>query len=169
MIVTESNEGTKLYLLVGGKGERLSSVTKGKPKPLVEVNHRPFINYVLDSLKGFDITLVCSKDTYWDFKGYENIGLEVINEGYRAGTGGFLIKIAEDAPDSFYVQSGEILLRYGKTDDYEKSETIVLKPGDKFYVPPGLRHQMTGIKNTELFEFSTQHFEDDSYRIIRGD
>ena len=71
--------------------------------------------------------------------------------------------------ETFYVQSGEILLRYGKTDDYEKSETITLKPGDKFYVPPGLRHQMTGIKDTELFEFSTQHFEDDSYRIIRGD
>ena len=71
--------------------------------------------------------------------------------------------------ETFYVQSGEILLRYGKIDDYDTSETIVLKPGDKFYVPPGLRHQMTGIKNTELFEFSTQHFEDDSYRIIRGD
>ena len=64
---------------------------------------------------------------------------------------------------------GKILLRYGNSDDYEKSETITLKPGDKFYVPPGLRHQMTGIKDTELFEFSTQHFEDDSYRIIRGD
>ena len=71
--------------------------------------------------------------------------------------------------ETFYVQSGEILLRYGNSDDYEKSETITLKPGDKFYVPPGLRHQMTGIKDTELFEFSTQHFEDDSYRIIRGD
>ena len=71
--------------------------------------------------------------------------------------------------ETFYVQSGEILLRYGKTDDYDASETIVLKPGDKFYVRPGLRHQMTGIKDTELFEFSTQHFEDDSYRVIRGD
>ena len=30
--------------------------------------------------------------------------------------------------ETFYVQSGEILLRYGKTDDYEKSETITLKP-----------------------------------------
>ena len=71
--------------------------------------------------------------------------------------------------ETFYVQSGEILLRYGESDDYENSETITLKPGDKFYVPPGLTHQMTGIKDTELFEFSTQHFEDDSYRIIRGD
>ena len=71
--------------------------------------------------------------------------------------------------ETFYVQSGEILLRYGENDDLERSQTINLKPGDKFYVPPGLRHQMTGLADTELFEFSTQHFEDDSYRIIRGD
>ena len=71
--------------------------------------------------------------------------------------------------ETFYVQSGEILLRYGEHDDLERSKTINLKPGDKFYVPPGLRHQMTGIADTELFEFSTQHFEDDSYRVIRGD
>ena len=71
--------------------------------------------------------------------------------------------------ETFYVQSGEILLRYGEHDDIERSKTINLKPGDKFYVPPGLRHQMTGIADTELFEFSTQHFEYDSCRIIRGD
>ena len=125
MIVTESNEGTKLYLLVGGKGERLSSVTKGKPKPLVDVNGRPFINYVLKNLKGFDITLVCSKDTYWDFKGYENIGLEVINEGHRAGTGGFLIKIAEDAPDSFYVMNGDSYFTGDLNLDVDKSTVFV--------------------------------------------
>ena len=44
MIVTELYEGTKLYLLVGGKGERLSSVTKGKPKPLVDVNDLSLIH-----------------------------------------------------------------------------------------------------------------------------
>ena len=101
MIVTELSKGIKLYLLVGGKGERLSSITNGKPKPLVEINHRPFINYVLENLKGFDITLVCSKDTYWDFEGYKNIWIDVINEGHRAGTGGFLMKLGENIPDSF--------------------------------------------------------------------
>ena len=125
MIVTESNEGTKLYLLVGGKGERLSSVTKGKPKPLVDVNGRPFINYVLKNLKGFDITLVCSKDTYWDFKGYENLGLEVINEGHRAGTGGFLMKIGADAPDSFYVMNGDSYFTGDLNLDVDKSTVFV--------------------------------------------
>ena len=125
MIVTELYEGTKLYLLVGGKGERLSSVTKGKPKPLVDVNGRPFINYVLKNLKGFDITLVSSKDTYWDFKGYENIGIEVINEGHRAGTGGFLMKIGADAPESFYVMNGDSYFTGDLNLDVDKSTVFV--------------------------------------------
>ena len=41
--------------------------------------------------------------------------------------------------------------------------------GDKFHVYKGLSHQMLALEDSELFEFSTQHFEDDSYRIIRGD
>jgi len=40
---------------------------------------------------------------------------------------------------------------------------------DKFHVPIGLKHQMFALKDTELFEFSTQHFDSDSNRIERGD
>jgi len=28
---------------------------------------------------------------------------------------------------------------------------------------------MEALEDTELFEFSTQHFDEDSYRIINGD
>ena len=104
MIVTELSRGIKLYLLVGGKGERLSSVTNGNPKPLVEIKGKPFINYVLDDLKGFDVTLVCSDSTYDYFK---NLDIDVFNEGDRAGTGGFLMKLGENVPDSFYVMNGD--------------------------------------------------------------
>ena len=39
-------------------------------------------------------------------------------------------------------------------------------PGDSMHVPVGLRHQMIALIDSELFEFSTQHFDDDSYRIL---
>jgi quercetin dioxygenase-like cupin family protein len=51
----------------------------------------------------------------------------------------------------------------------EKGKMKVLGPGDKFYVYPGLRHQMQAREDTELFEFSTQHFDFDSKRIELGD
>ena len=69
----------------------------------------------------------------------------------------------------FYLQSGKLLVKYGMSDDIKLAEEIVLEPGQNFYVHTGLRHQMLALEDSELFEFSTQHFDEDSYRIIKGD
>ena len=122
MIVTELSKGTKLYLLVGGKGERLSSVTNGNPKPLVDIKGKPFINYVLDDLKGFDVTLVCSDSTYDYFK---NLDIDVFNEGDRAGTGGFLMNLGENVPDSFYVMNGDTYFTGDLNLDTDESTVFV--------------------------------------------
>jgi len=44
-----------------------------------------------------------------------------------------------------------------------------LQAGDTFHVPPLMFHQFRARFDTELFEFSTQHFDEDSYRVIKGD
>ena len=105
MIVTELYQGIKLYLLVGGRGTRLASITKGMPKPLVDVHDNPFLDYVLNNLKGFDITLVCSNLNYEHFRQYKELGIDVVNEGDPSGTAGFLCKI--NLPESFYVMNGD--------------------------------------------------------------
>ena len=69
----------------------------------------------------------------------------------------------------FYVQSGKILLKYSHDDDLENAKEIVLERGDNYHIYRGLRHQMIALEDTELFEFSTQHFDSDSYRVIKGD
>ena len=69
----------------------------------------------------------------------------------------------------FYVQSGRLVVRYSEDDDLNRADSIVLTPGDNFHVYRGLRHQMEALEDTELFEFSTQHFDSDSYRILKGD
>jgi mannose-6-phosphate isomerase-like protein (cupin superfamily) len=72
--------------------------------------------------------------------------------------------------ESFYLQQGRILLRYGWDEDINKAETLILKPGDSFHVPIGLKHQMMGLlKANILFEFSTKHYDFDSIRITPGD
>jgi quercetin dioxygenase-like cupin family protein len=71
--------------------------------------------------------------------------------------------------ETFYLQSGKIMLKYSDNDEISLSKEIILTRGDKFHIYRGLRHQMFAIKDSELFEFSTQHFDEDSYRIIRGD
>lgn len=69
--------------------------------------------------------------------------------------------------ETFYVQSGRILLRYSETDI--PTNDVILFPGDKFHIYRELRHQMIALEDTQLFEFSTQHFDEDSYRIFKGD
>ena len=69
----------------------------------------------------------------------------------------------------FYVQSRRLLVKYSDGDKLEDAEEIVLEAGDNFHVYRGLRHRMIALQDTELFEFSTQHFDSDSYRIEKGD
>jgi len=69
----------------------------------------------------------------------------------------------------FYLQSGKLLVKYSDEDNLDNAKEKVLEPGQNFHVYTGLRHQMIALEDSELFEFSTQHFDDDSYRIIKGD
>ena len=87
-----------------------------------------------------------------------------ITEGKRCSWHYHILK-----DETFYLQSGKILLYYGDTDNIDKAQDIVLEPGDKFHVYRGLRHQMIAIESSELFEFSTQHFDEDSVRVKMGD
>ena len=69
----------------------------------------------------------------------------------------------------FYVQKGKIKVFFGDCDDIKKANTCILNSGDNFHVYRGLRHKMMALEDTQLFEFSTTHYESDSYRIEKGD
>ena len=69
----------------------------------------------------------------------------------------------------FYVQSGRIKVIFSDTDDIEKAQGVILEPGDNFHVYRGLRHRMVALVDSEIFEFSTQHFDEDSHRIEKED
>ena len=62
-----------------------------------------------------------------------------------------------------------MIVYYSRNDDIEQANQIILNPGEKFHVATGLRHQMVALEDSELFEFSTEHFDSDSHRIIKGD
>ncbi len=69
----------------------------------------------------------------------------------------------------FYVQSGKVLVKYGNDDKIENAQEVILEAGDNFHVYIGLRHQVIALEDTELFEFSTTHYDSDSHRIQKGD
>jgi quercetin dioxygenase-like cupin family protein len=69
----------------------------------------------------------------------------------------------------FYLQSGKMLIKYSDEDNIANAKELVLNAGDNFHVYRGLRHRMIALEDSELFEFSTQHFDSDSHRILKGD
>ena len=75
----------------------------------------------------------------------------------------------KDKDEVFYLQSGRMIVRYSDSDSLDEASEIMLEPGMNFYVYPGLRHQMEAIEDSELYEFSTEHFDEDSYRVVKGD
>ena len=64
---------------------------------------------------------------------------------------------------------GKLLVKFSDCDDINLAEEIVLEAGQNFYIYQGLRHQMLALEDSELFEFSTEHFDSDSHRIAKGD
>ena len=70
--------------------------------------------------------------------------------------------------ETWYVDKGEFLYRW---IDTETAETIEekLKPGDVVRQRVGQPHQLIAVTDGTVFEVSTQHFNEDSYRVIKGD
>lgn len=75
----------------------------------------------------------------------------------------------EKKHETFYLFSGKMELKIGWENDILSAKTYVIFSGDCLEIPIGLRHQMIALEDSNLFEFSTTHYEEDSIRIIKGD
>lgn len=68
----------------------------------------------------------------------------------------------------FFLQSGKLRILYSDHDDINNANSLTLCPGEAFHVYRGLRHRIIATEDSELFEFSTQHFDEDSHRLLKG-
>lgn len=67
--------------------------------------------------------------------------------------------------ETWYVQSGKFQFDW---IDNTKLNRMIINVGDVVYIERGKPHQLTALENnSSVFEVSTEHFEDDSYRIYR--
>ncbi len=70
--------------------------------------------------------------------------------------------------ETFYF-NGKFILRFGTSDNLAEAEEKFFKSGDIFHIPVGLRHQLEAIEDSDVFEFSTQDYVEDSIRVVFGD
>lgn len=81
-----------------------------------------------------------------------------VNEGYRCSLHCHKIK-----DEVFYILSGVILFEH--INQHDEKTTMTLTAGDSVRVKPLELHRFSGIEDSKIIEFSTQHRESDSYRL----
>jgi len=69
--------------------------------------------------------------------------------------------------ETMHISSGSVIMRYGK--EVGHLIEVTLTKGQSFHIVPGLFHQFEALEDSDIFEFSTQHFEEDSKRVMKGD
>jgi mannose-6-phosphate isomerase-like protein (cupin superfamily) len=66
--------------------------------------------------------------------------------------------------ETFYIQRGKLLMRI--VDQMGNSSEFTMQKGDSVDIDAGVKHQFVGIDEvTEIIEFSTQHFDEDTIRV----
>ena len=122
-------------ILAGGFGTRLSHIVPDVPKPLAPIKEKPFLEYVIKTLKqhGFDnfvfLTGYKAEQIEEQFKQLKNTTF--IKEEKALGTGGAILNAFDKLQEDFFVINGDtffdidydILERFGK----EKPITLALR------------------------------------------
>ena len=101
-------------ILAGGYGSRLGKITKNCPKPLLKINNKPFILYLIKNLyrQGIREFIILSyhKNTSFNkniFKRYRDAKIKVIKEKTKLGTLGSIINVKKYIKESFFVVNGD--------------------------------------------------------------
>ena len=66
--------------------------------------------------------------------------------------------------ETWLVSKGKLLFDYFDLEKAEKLQKQLVE-GDVVHLKPCIPHKLTALEESDVFEVSTQHFNEDSYRI----
>lgn len=104
-------------ILVGGKGSRLGKITKRTPKPLLKINDRPFLDYLINFFIKFKVNniLLITKYKHELFrKKYHNkkIGkviIKCLKQNKFLGTSGSIKEAINKLNNKFFLSNGDTI------------------------------------------------------------
>lgn len=108
----------KAVIMAGGKGQRLSGMTKAFPKPMILIQGKPVLQYQIENLKcsGIeDIIIVVGYlgnsiiDYFKDGKQF-GVSIKYIKESKPLGTAGALFYLKNMIDDNFFLIYGDLML-----------------------------------------------------------
>jgi glucose-1-phosphate cytidylyltransferase len=122
--VNKSDTLVPVFLLCGGKGDRLKPLTEARPKPLVEIRGRPILDYIIRQFRGAGFTRFVIGVGYkaemiqvYMEKEYPDLNITLVN----SGDADIVKRIADALPHL----DEEFIVSYGDTlADVDFSELI---------------------------------------------
>ena len=129
-------QNTDLVILVGGKGKRLKSITN-LPKPLIKINNKPFIRYLLNFYTKYNfrkiylITSYKSEKFFLKFhkKIINSVQVECLKEKKPLDTAGALNTIRNKISKKFILINGDSFLNFdiSKLKISNKNKLILIR------------------------------------------
>ncbi len=131
-------------VLVGGRGSRLNASTENKPKPLVEVNGRPLLYWIIkwlkkNGIKHIVLAVAYKKEKIYDYLAKNDFGIKIEcseNPPVEGGTAeAFRLAIMKLKPKGdFIAMNGDELTNMNLTEmekahlSYKATATLALVP-----------------------------------------
>lgn len=123
--MSELIKNTDVYILSGGLGKRLKTVTRNKPKPMIKVGGRPFLDIIIDYMMSFGFRRFILgigykaeifKEYYKNFKS-QNLSIKFSEEKIPLGTGGAVKKAKNLIKSSpFLILNGDSFCEFDPLD-----------------------------------------------------
>ena len=118
-----------LVILCGGKGTRLGALTKNIPKPLVKINNKYFLTYLIQFYQKFNFENIYLLAGYkgekikekFDKKKFNFINTFCLIEKKPLGTGGSLNLLKNKIKNDFLLVNADSFLQYDLENFLEKS------------------------------------------------
>ena len=118
-----------LVILCGGKGARLGALTKNIPKPLVKINNKYFLTYLIQFYQKFNFENIYLLAGYkgekikekFDKKKFNFIKTFCLIEKKPLGTGGSLNLLKNKIKNDFLLVNADSFLQYDLENFLEKS------------------------------------------------
>lgn len=129
----------QVVILAAGKGLRMLPLTKDIPKPLIEINGKPFIYYILKNLKEAEFEKVFlivgyKQELLEEYFSKNDFGMEIelVSQIEQLGTGDAVKVLQNKIKEDFVVLMGDNL--------YSMNDLKAVKFNDKYSYAYGWRH-----------------------------
>ena len=119
-----------LVILAGGRGSRISKLTKKKPKPLIKFNNKHFISYLINYYSKYPFQKIFILAGYkgqqilkkFDKTITNGIEIDCIIEKKELGTGGALSQLKKKTSNNLIIMNGDSFIKTDLSDLFINSK-----------------------------------------------